>query len=43
VGQARLDDLMALYRRGLVLKARAWEETVTRGLRIPPKDADHAA
>jgi hypothetical protein len=42
-GHARLDDLMALYRRGLVLKARAWREAVTRGLRTPPNDADHAA
>jgi len=42
-GQARLDELMALYRRGLVLKARAWEEAVTRGLRTPSNDADHAA
>ena len=44
---ARLDDLMADYRRGLVLKARAWKEAVTRGLRTPPTDteadADHAA
>jgi hypothetical protein len=44
-GRVRLDELMALYRRGLVLKARAWEEAVTRGLRTPPTDADtdHAA
>jgi hypothetical protein len=34
-GPARLDELMALYRRGLLLKARAWEEAVTRGLRTP--------
>jgi hypothetical protein len=32
---------MADYRRGLVLKARAWKEAVARGLRPPP--ADHAA
>jgi plasmid stability protein len=42
-GHARLDELMAFYRRGLVLKARAWREAVTRGLRTPPNDADHAA
>ena len=44
-GRARLDDLMAEYRRGLVLKARAWKEAVSRGLRTPPTeaDADHAA
>jgi hypothetical protein len=42
-GQARLEELMADYRRGLVLKARAWREAVTRGLRTPPNDADHAA
>jgi hypothetical protein len=46
-GRVRLDELMALYRRGLVLKAQAWEEAVTRGLRRPPTDtdadADHAA
>ena len=44
-GRPRLDELMALYRRGLVLKARAWQEAVTRGLRTPPTDADtdHAA
>jgi hypothetical protein len=39
----RLDELMALYRRGLVLKARAWEEAVARGLRTAPNDTDHAA
>jgi hypothetical protein len=42
-GQARLEELMVDYRRGLVLKARAWREAVTRGLRTPPNDADHAA
>jgi hypothetical protein len=46
-GRGRLDDLMADYRRGLVLKARAWKEAVARGLRSPPShaevDADHAA
>lgn len=43
VGQGRLDELMVVYRRGLVLKARAWEEAVARGLRKPPNDVDHAA
>jgi len=33
--QVRLDQLMTLYRRGLVLKARAWTEAVERGLRPP--------
>jgi hypothetical protein len=46
-GRVRLDDLMADYRRGLVLKARVWKEAVTSGLRPPPihaeADADHAA
>ena len=32
-GSARLDQLMALYRRGMVQKARAWREAVARGLR----------
>ena len=32
---ARLDELMAGYRRGLVLKARAIKEAVARGLRPP--------
>ncbi len=41
--RARLDDLMAGYRRGLVLKSRAWREAVARGLRTPPTDTDHAA
>jgi hypothetical protein len=36
--RARLDDLMTAYRRGLVLKARAWKEAVARGLRRPPSD-----
>ena len=30
---ARLDELMAVYRRGLVVKARALKEAVARGLR----------
>jgi hypothetical protein len=38
---ARLDELMAGYRHGLVLKARALKEAVTRGLR--PSLADDAA
>jgi predicted transcriptional regulator len=46
-GRVRLDELMAEYRRGLVLKARAWKEAVSRGLRTPPTDTeaadDHAA
>jgi hypothetical protein len=39
-GRTRLDELMARYRRGLVLKARAWKEAVARGLRTPLTDAD---
>jgi len=39
--QARLDELMAVYRRGLVLKARALKEAVARGLR--PRLGDHAS
>lgn len=31
--QVRLDQLMAVYRRGLVLKAKALKEAVDRGLR----------
>ncbi len=37
-GSKRLDDLMATYRRGLVLKARAWKEAVSRDLRTLPTD-----
>ena len=37
----RLEELMAGYRRGLVLKARALSEAVARGLR--PGLDDHAA
>ncbi len=33
--QTRLDQLMATYRRGLVVKARAWREAVARGLQPP--------
>jgi hypothetical protein len=29
----RVDALLAEYRRGLILKARAWKEAVDRGLR----------
>jgi len=36
----RLDQLMVLYRRGLVQKARAWREAVVRGLRTSLTDAD---
>lgn len=31
----RLDELMSLYRRGLVRKAAAWKVAVMRGLRSP--------
>jgi hypothetical protein len=37
----RLDELLATYRRGLVLKARAWKEAVARG--IKPRLGEHAA
>lgn len=30
-----LDELMVVYRRGLIAKARAWKEAVSRGLRGP--------
>jgi hypothetical protein len=39
--RGRLDELLAAYRRGLVLKARAVKEAVTRGLK--PRLDDHAA
>jgi hypothetical protein len=39
-GRGRLNVLMSQYRRGLVLKARAWNEAVARGLRRPPTGAD---
>jgi hypothetical protein len=46
-GRSRLDELMTIYRRGLVQKARAWREAVARGLRSSVLDAeadtDHAA
>ena len=38
--RVRLDDLMANYRRGLVLKARAWNAAVARGLRASVNDAE---
>jgi hypothetical protein len=34
-GRVRLDQLMTSYRRGLVLKARAWKEAGARGLKAP--------
>ena len=37
----RLDELMATYRQGLLLKAKAWQQAVLRGLR--PPWTDHAA
>jgi hypothetical protein len=37
--RGRLDELMMIYRRGLLLKARALLEAVTRGL-IPPLSSD---
>ena len=42
-GRARLDDLMADYQRGLVLKSRAWKEAVARGLRTSPTDTEDDA
>lgn len=39
--RARLDELMTVYRRGLVLKARALKEAVVRGLK--PRLSDDAA
>jgi hypothetical protein len=39
--QPRLEELMAEYRRGLILKGRAMREAVARGL-LPPLD-DYAA
>jgi dsDNA-binding SOS-regulon protein len=35
VGQARLDELMQVYRHGLVRKAQALQVAVRRGLRPP--------
>lgn len=32
-GQDRLDELLRIYRRGLVRKAQAWKTAVARGLR----------
>ncbi|HEV3339159.1 MAG TPA: hypothetical protein VG125_02345 [Pirellulales bacterium] len=31
----RLDELMFSYRQGLVLKAKAWQQAVARGLKPP--------
>ena len=46
-GRVRLDELMDLYRRGMVEKARAWRAAVARGLRKSLSEAhannDHAA
>ncbi|MSR54118.1 MAG: hypothetical protein EXS09_12625 [Gemmataceae bacterium] len=39
--RTRLDELLAIYRRGIVLKARATNEAVSRGL--IPRLGDHAA
>ncbi len=39
--RAKLDSVMLPYRRGLVLKARALKEAVSRGL-IPPLSTDAA-
>jgi hypothetical protein len=39
-GRVRLDELMALYRRGMVERARAWQAAVARGLRKSLNDAD---
>ncbi len=41
IDKTRLDDLLAKYRRGLVLKARATTEAVSRGL-IPRLNGDAA-
>lgn len=40
-GRERLDGLLAAYRRGLVIKARAMKEAVARGLK--PRLGEHAA
>ena len=37
-GRQQLDHLMAAYRRGIVLKARAMKEASARGLRPPLAD-----
>ena len=36
--RVRLDELISIYRQGLVLKARAWKEAVKRGLRAALTD-----
>jgi hypothetical protein len=35
----RLDELMASYRQGLLLKAKAWRQAVARGLKPPLSDS----
>lgn len=35
----RLDELMASYRQGLLLKGRAWRVAVARGLKPPLSDS----
>jgi hypothetical protein len=35
----RLDELMASYRQGLVLKAKAWQQAVARGLKPPMSES----
>lgn len=35
----RLDELMAYYRQGLLLKAKAWREAVARGIKPPLSDS----
>lgn len=34
----RLDELMAFYRQNLLLKAKAWQQAVARGLKPPLSD-----
>jgi hypothetical protein len=34
--RARLEELMLVYRSGLIQKAKAWKVAVARGLRSPP-------
>jgi hypothetical protein len=31
----RLDELMQIYRKGIIRKAQAWQVAVTRGLKLP--------
>lgn len=37
-GRGRLDELMSSYRQSLLLKARAWQQAVARGLKPPLRD-----